>query len=480
MIGDNKKLYFLVFLTLLFVFFVSSANAGSAQVVNVTTAPQITSSGVNVGTITKGFSKAANSDVYRPVVQVISRARFASVAKFAIRRSPYGLAFLLAYGYYNTETGELKKKPTSLEELAYHDSFLKNVVGSIGSSNGGQVSVLSGTLSDLFANYSFRPVEGRSEYTNVVKSYGRITQVTIHYCEGGPCSGYPNPVVYITYDKNANTDIPKLEDFSLSVSDDDFLTSLSEYTSQNPYGGSSLFLNSDGSVNQDYFADGVDIEVYTPTEKENMGKFGSGILQSNDPSADHYVTPQEYSDIEAEYNALNMTPEELAEFLGTQGKGALTNDSMLSILDKAFAKNRAENKKDKETATDFDGLTREQYAQEQALKETREQTKNDLEKQEIDNLVGESTPKKDDLNSQWDEMDLKLINPTALPEISFNLPSQISYGGCQSVSTNILGNDFTFPSSSGCQKIEKAKEVFGWFLYMVFAWSIFVSLTKES
>lgn len=65
-----------------------------------------------------------------------------------------------------------------------------------------------------------------------------------------------------------------------------------------------------------------------------------------------------------------------------------------------------------------------------------------------------------------------ITNPLNMNPITFNNPLP-AYTTCLTIDLNIMGSSFIFPSATQCQKLESAKTMIGWLIYMYTIYALF-------
>lgn len=400
--------YLFILMLIVFSLFSINANASTNSVYSIAMGkPLITSDGFKVQTITRGF--AANDPVYRVMVQTVAKTIAISVLRKTVGVTPMGIAFLLATDYFLSEdTGEIVTKGVYDSEF-----WSKQSSSDIGScvyktSNQGYMTIQ--------ACYSLLTGVG-ADFAGVFDRYVNETAYWVH----------PSNYVF-----------PELSD-SL-VSDVDLFASMENYFETNE-NSTDLFLNANGTVNQDYFPN-PEFELYTAEDSELMALYGSGLLQSTDPLLDNYLAPDELARIKEMYDSAHKTDEQIAE--------ELTAD-----VDKP--------------------MTKAQYAEEQSLKEDRADASADnMKSVNLDGL-----DKTTEMDEQFKQIDTVLTNigTTGLPSLLPAVPSFPS-GSCQSMV--FFGSGVVFPSQSQCAKLTEFKDLLGWALYVIFFFMIVFETLKEA
>lgn len=411
------KLNTLIFLLLLSLFFVASKVSASTSVHSVSGSPLFTPDSLKVTTITKGLT-SANDPFYKPVVQKIPNSLFIKTFKssLALASNPYVLGLILAYeayGYfYDDETGEISILENDVTggtcNIPYQSG--PNFVGITTKSNCLQMS----------ENY-WQP----RGYSNVDFYYRNNTIM----CRSYGCGSYSGGTS---------------ETFKKDIQDDDFLAVYQDYVISNPHlNHTDVLKNPDGSINQDYFPN-PEFEYITVEDSVLMDLYGSGLLQSNDPSLDNYVTPEEFSRIKQLYDNANKTPQQISEELNAK-------------IDQP--------------------ITQAQYAEEQASKEARQLSSAET----MSNVDVSSLDKSNELDEQFNILDNLITNPSDLPSLLPSMPQFNHSTSCQTIEIpSLFGPSVPFPNSSQCSRLNDAKEMIGYFLYILFAWMITTQLLKEA
>lgn len=391
-------------------FFINTANASTASVYSIssTSAPIIDLDSYRVKTITKGIYDGKNK--YKAMYQAIPKTLFISTFRTAVKVSPFAVGALLAFDLLLDEYGDIVD-PNSGEIIGFPDTTSGYYYASWGCCSSSSGTKTYSALVTTFGDpYNFVDL-GDGRYTWRANINNNIHKITF------------------TPNKAPNTE-------SSYISDDDLYDLFLNAQTLD----SDVFLNADGSVNQDYFPNPT-FDYITADDAVLMDLYGSGLLQSTDPTADNYITPSELARIKALYDEANMTDEELAEQL---------------------------------TADLEQPITQAQYAEEQASKEARAVT----DATDLDTIDLTGLDKTTELDNQFDILDNLILNPADLPSALPALP-QFSYSsGCQIITMPF--SNVTFPNSSQCAMLNDGKTMIGYFLYVVFAWMISVQLLKEA
>lgn len=276
----NRFYLFLALFFPAFVFAQASPNYVPAQVHRVTSVASASSSYITVNAIGKGF--AAN-DPFRPVQAKVTPAKLLKFAKSnggnLFRVNPWWLAASVALGYvFSEEHNSIVKETTQLMDSppgfrVFYPSFC---------SSSPSFSALEACIK---ADGSFY---GWSVYDSEYKWKNGLMRRRYHYKPNDTYHSYIREAgVQWDYSKDSN------EVIHTPVPDDEFIDKIVPYIAQNP--------------SPDIFGDNPTEVEFEPLEynpfADNpygaglMELYRQGLLQSSDPNADYYVTPEQYQDI---------------------------------------------------------------------------------------------------------------------------------------------------------------------------------------
>jgi len=404
----------LLAITISFIISNKSYAASTNTVYSIATgAPLVTSDSIKVNTITRGFS--ANNPVYKTTVQTVSKTLLTKTFKAALAVTPYGLAALTAFEVYNLvfdEDGQLVNNSVT--------SFNPDSRGYCTGWGGN----FTGTYSACFAK--------AQTYGNAHATQLSETEIRLYHDSG-----------FITFIFNGEGDLTTAD--PQPATDDELFDALSQYINDNPQmDHSGLFLNPNGSVNQDYFPD-PDFQLNTIEDSALLELYENGLLQSNDPSAANYVNPTEYARIQELYNQQNPTIEQQAEDL---------------------------------TAKIEQPLTQAQHQEDLVSAESRQDERLILSADALKDIDINSTEHDDTVQDVFDQT-LELMNNTnSIPESELTGYLQFtSSATCETVALPFYGE---FPTVSQCLKLGVLKSYLAWFLSILLSWNIINTLLKES
>lgn len=379
--------------------------------------PLISADSLKVNTITRGF--ASNQPVYKSMVQTVPKALFLFTFRRVAMLTPYGIAALVAYEYFvDDETGEIRSN-----ESAYSvDSVALDSVGYCWSRDGNlPVTTYSNCLYASRLNEPFHSFRISVADQLVASGQGRL--------------GFG--FAFLPANGIINSSYP-------SVTDDELYNNiLNDETFTND-----VFLNADGSVNQDYFPN-PEFEYYTPEDTELMMQYGQGLLQSTDSLADYYLSPTELARIAELYANANKTDDEIAQNL---------------------------------TAYASQPMTQSQYASEQTLKEARAV----VDANALSTASTSAIDKTTELDEQFSILDTLMTNLTDLPSGLPVVPIFQYSSSCRQI---VIGADspyfgitgsIDFPSQEQCTKIlAPFKDMMGWLMYINVFFLMMFQLYKE-
>jgi len=394
-------------------------------------------------TITKGYTNLGKT-VYKPVVQKVEKALFIKISKKALGLTPYGIAALAAYeayGWYMDDDGELMNSNSTEYDYSSNMSGLKGTCAygyyTNSMTNGWYNVDFNTCVANVTAYFNTRTTLPYSFKNNTTEIIGTNTYEVLSYATelGG------SKLRFIFSDPSQI-----LQKNPVSVSDDDYWAAQVAYMNQTPdFSWADAFKNADGTINQEYFPD-PEFDEMTTEDQVLLDLYASGLLQSTDPSADHYVTPTEYDRIKQMYDTQNLTDQQIA-------------DELNANLEQA--------------------ITQEQYQTEQTAIEAREEVRKNAAAATLAGLdVGadELATSADTINQSFiDQLTLTNDLPDTngfIDYFSFN-----SGSGCETVE---LPFNVVFPTTSQCEKLGSLKTMLGYFLFCLIGWNMINVVLKEA
>lgn len=194
---------------------------------------------------------------------------------------------------------------------------------------------------------------------------------------------------------------------------------------------------------------------YVPNVSESdqslLDLYSQGLLQSTNPNAEHYVSPEKYNEIAslAAQLAQGATPEGEVEQANNNLKNPLTQKQLEETL----------KKRDEASKKEADEISA-------------------IDKKPITDAYKDSK-----LKDEYDKLKERVTDPSKLPQLP-PLPAadQISYPSykvCRTITTNIFTGVLVFPSPDQCQKLEQIKTGLGYLLYLLTAMGIISELFKR-
>lgn len=399
-----------------------SSHAASVNTVYSVSSAVVVGETIQASTITRGF--AANQPLYRAMIQTVPKSLFLTTFRKVIGITPYGIAALAAYeayGYFfDEETGDLVK------HVAVPGSGWANYIY-----GGAWYDITIDEARQLVSNA--RGIDLQYIFAFPYSNYYQICESRNLgvSCHQNFANFFPDGIVVENQ----------------SITDSEFWQAQIDYMNDNlNVNHNDAFLNADGTVNQDYFPD-PNFEVYTAADAELIELYGNGLLQSTDPQAQNYVTPEEYARIKELYDQANQTDEQKAEAL---------NDEMLQPI------------------------TNEQYKAEQLEIEKREQSR----------LVSAATGlsglnvNADEYSGNADDITQDFIDAlTTTNDLPTDANGFLSYynftsqSGCKTVD---LPFGVVFPTVSQCEKLGTLKDLLAYFLFILISWNIINTVLREA
>ena len=396
------------------------------------TAATVTAQTIALDVVTRGF---ASNDPYVPSRAKIptSNVPAAFRAKGKIGINPYWAAFALAMGLYY-EGNQFKMK----EEVGGY-------LWSVNSSYAVQPNIMIGDP-DVTGLLAILPSDKITKIVEIIPPTTIPTPFNCHFSSeypSIPCTaGYYIKVKRLVYSQTAEkwseadgqySLFRSVEPVPLGVqeipkTDADIATMAAGYlsTENRP---KDAFADVSGNPIPELFAnaDIVPKPSVDPATASDLDAYRQGLLQTTDPSADHYVTPERYNYIK------NLAAQQDYEN-SDEGKADALNEKMKQPI------------------------TQVQY--EESNKKFADA---------VDNFTASLSSQNDSDYSDIDDNFNKLDGIiTDLPNSSLPAPADISvpqYVDCQQLHlTDGNGHELTFPSSSQCAKIESFKQGFGYFL----------------
>lgn len=186
-------------------------------------------------------------------------------------------------------------------------------------------------------------------------------------------------------------------------------------------------------------------------DQEALDLYYKGLLQSTNPNAPYYVTPERYQQIKDLATKLEqgLTPEGQTDAMNDQLKKPLTQ----AELEETLKKRDAEQKKEAEEIAGID-------------------------KKPITDAYKDSK-----LKEEYDKLKERVTDPSKMPQLpplpaadQIDLPS---YKGCQTITMNMFNAVLTFPNPDQCKKLEQVKTGLGYLMYVLTALGIIMELFRR-
>lgn len=187
------------------------------------------------------------------------------------------------------------------------------------------------------------------------------------------------------------------------------------------------------------------------SDQEALDWYYKGLLQSTNPNAPYYVTPERYQQIAALANQLQhaSNPDAQTDALNENMKNPLTQTE----LEETLKKRDIESKKEAEeiSKTDTKPVT-------DAYKDSK-------------------------IQDEYDKLKERITDPSKLPELP-PLPAQSqidlpTHKQCQTITVNFFSGVLTFPNAEQCKKLEQVKTGLGYLMYVLTALGIIMELFRR-
>lgn len=428
-----------------------------AEVIKVNAVTAATNSAITVSTTIRGF--AAN-DPYQIKTMSVPKAGFLNSVKSGFgsggigslaKRNAYYAAWLATMAAAGWAIDELTDQVTYHPPLQINNSYPSSVFFStcvlITGGGGSIITLNNANLSDCLKPFglylNFAIVGNFTPQSN-------FYQAPINYTFGN-AGNTGNPGFIRVY-----TTVPPspIESPATPVSDDSLYDSLVSFMLQDPVKAADAFMVPDvyPYPYPGLFPSSV---PYVPNVSESdqslLDLYSQGLLQSTNPNAANYVSPDKYNEIAtlAAQLAQGATPEGEVEQANNNLKNPLTQKQLEETL----------KKRDEASKKEADEISA-------------------IDKKPITDAYKDSK-----LKDEYDKLKERVTDPSKLPQLP-PLPAadQISYPSykvCRTITTNIFTGVLVFPSPDQCQKLEQIKTGLGYLLYLLTAMGIISELFKR-
>ena len=429
-----------------------------AEVIKVNAVTAATNSAITVSTTIRGF--AAN-DPYQIKKLSVPKASFLGGVKSGFGGGGIG-GLAKRNAYYAGWLASMAAAGWAIEELTgqvqYHPPLQVNngfPPGTIFSNctllNSGGSTLIIRTNVDMTAclgptasHVNFAP---SGDFVKI----GTYYQAPITYCFANtPTICWPTGFVRIT---SPVAPIP-ITSPATAVPDDSIYDSLIAYMMQDPVKAAAAFMVPDAYPYPypGLFPSSVPyVPNVSETDQELLDLYSQGLLQSTNPNAANYVSPDKYNEIAAlaAQLAQGATPEGEVEQANNNLKNPLTQKQLEETL----------KKRDEASKKEADEISA-------------------IDKKPITDAYKDSK-----LKDEYDKLKERVTDPSKLPQLP-PLPAadQIdypSYKVCRTITTNIFTGVLVFPSPDQCQKLEQIKTGLGYLLYLLTAMGIISELFKR-
>lgn len=238
------------------------------------------------------------------------------------------------------------------------------------------------------------------------------------------------------------------------VPDDALYDSLVAHMLQDPQAAAQAFMVPDAwpYPYPQIFPDTVPyIPGVAESDQEALDWYYKGLLQSTNPNAPYYVSPERYQQIASLANQLQQgqTPEGQVSSANSTLKNPLTQAQLEETLKKRDAEQKKE--ADEISKTDTKPIT-------DAYKDSK-------------------------LKDEYDKLKERITDPSKLPELP-PLPAQAqidlpTHKQCQTITMNFFNGVLTFPNPDQCQKLEQVKTGLGYLMYVLTALGLIMELFRR-
>lgn len=265
---------------------------------------------------------------------------------------------------------------------------------------------------------------------------------------------YVNPSNNVTYSRSFYLRVKTASSTVEPVPDDALYDSLISHMLQDPKAAAQAFMVPDAwpYPYPNIFPDTIPyIPGVSEADQEALDLYYKGLLQSTNPNAPYYVTPERYQQIKDLATKLEqgLTPEGQTDAMNDQLKKPLTQ----AELEETLKKRDAEQKKEAEEIAGID-------------------------KKPITDAYKDSK-----LKEEYDKLKERVTDPSKMPQLpplpaadQIDLPS---YKGCQTITMNMFNAVLTFPNPDQCKKLEQVKTGLGYLMYVLTALGIIMELFRR-
>lgn len=246
----------------------------------------------------------------------------------------------------------------------------------------------------------------------------------------------------------------KQGEVSEPVPDDALYDSLVSHMLQDPQAAAQAFMVPDAwpYPYPQIFPDEVPyIPGVADSDQEALDWYYKGLLQSTNPNAPYYVSPERYQQIATLANQLQQgtTPEGQANEQNNNLKNPLTQ----AQLEETLKKRDIEQKKEAEEISKTNTKPISDAYKDSKLKE------------------------------EYDKLRERVTDPSKLPQLP-PLPAQAqidlpTYKQCQTITMNFFNGVLTFPNPDQCQKLEQVKTGLGYLMYVLTALGLIMELLRR-
>ncbi|MGL6469673.1 hypothetical protein ACSZNP_21580 [Aeromonas hydrophila] len=187
------------------------------------------------------------------------------------------------------------------------------------------------------------------------------------------------------------------------------------------------------------------------SDQEALDWYYKGLLQSTNPNAPYYVSPERYQQIAALANQLQQgtNPQTQADALNNNMKNPLTQKELEETLKKRDTE--AKKEADDISKTDTKPVT-------DAYKDSK-------------------------LKDEYDKLKERVSDPSKMPQLP-PLPAQAqidlpAFKQCQTITMNVFNGVLTFPNPDQCKKLEQVKTGLGYLMYVLTALGLIMELFRR-
>jgi hypothetical protein len=424
-----------------------------AEVIKVNAVTAATNSAITVSTTIRGF--AAN-DPYQIKSLSVPKASFMTHVKGGIgslaKENAWYAAWALSVGAAGWAINELTQQMEYHPVLQVGNAF---PVGTVFSSciliGDGGSTIITRTNSNMTNCMAATGSFVNFKIVGSFSSQGSFYQAPITYCFASqPTVCWPTGYLRV-YSPVAPVPIISPAE---PVSDNSLYDSLTAFMMSDPEKAAQAFMVP-GAYPYPYPNLMPATVPYIPgvsqLNQDLLNLYSQGLLQSTNPNASNYVSPEKYAEI-------SSLAAQLAQGASPQGQVDEANQKLLQPLTQAQLEETLK-KRDIESKKEADEISA-------------------IDKKPVTDAYKDSK-----LKDEYDKLKERVTDESKLPQLPpLPVADQIdypSYKVCRTITTNIFTGVLTFPSPDQCQKLEQIKTGLGYLLYLLTAMGIISELFKR-